>query len=281
MIFYLIKTKMVTLVIAERRETVPFHTARGSEYIKGLLDDMGSDAEVFIPDKYHKVIDIYINFLRDSSNEVTNGKEIALCFDMYSYFLHDDYFPSVLKLAYDNWSEFYPHLKDLNRELREEIYLYTPYKFLPEAVVNNPIFFQSWLKQNQDKIITLNNVNIHRNEVEYSESGRLLSFSTYHTVVGLAITYKFIKSWSIGTGKPWWDCHYYNGKKNGLFREWSHDGILITECYWENDATHGSYKEWYYNGKSKIEGLHQGGLRCGIWKSWDEDGNPYPDKHYP
>ena len=59
-----------------------------------------------------------------------------------------------------------------------------------------------------------------------------------------------------------------NGLKNGLYQEWSSDGILIKKGKYLNGIKIGLYQEWYANGNSQSKGKYLNGIKIGLWTEW-------------
>ena len=64
-----------------------------------------------------------------------------------------------------------------------------------------------------------------------------------------------------------------NGKKDGLWAQWSQDGEKTIELVYKDDKKwNGKWTEWYSNGQKRIEGSYKDGERTDTWKSWDSLG---------
>jgi antitoxin component YwqK of YwqJK toxin-antitoxin module len=94
-----------------------------------------------------------------------------------------------------------------------------------------------------------------------------------------------------------------NNEKDGIFKKWSKDGILIekfeiqnnkrdgiTECwfengakksetYYENGLKQGKYKAWYSNRKLMLEGKFDADERTGEWNIYSNEGNWKKDNY--
>lgn len=98
-------------------------------------------------------------------------------------------------------------------------------------------------------------------------------------------------------------CNYKNGKKDGLVKEWSEfgrliseaifenginkfervfhpNGQLIYECQYKNGRKNGISKGWYTNGQLKYYYHYKNELKHGICKSWDRNGNLLHENRY-
>jgi antitoxin component YwqK of YwqJK toxin-antitoxin module len=64
-----------------------------------------------------------------------------------------------------------------------------------------------------------------------------------------------------------------NGKKDGLWAQWSQDGEKTIELVYKDDKKwNGKWTEWYSNGQKRIEGTYKDGIKTGYWLSWDSLG---------
>jgi antitoxin component YwqK of YwqJK toxin-antitoxin module len=49
------------------------------------------------------------------------------------------------------------------------------------------------------------------------------------------------------------ECHYRNGKLNGLYQSWFENGQKWVECHYLYDNYHGLYIRWWIIGEKEIE----------------------------
>lgn len=256
-------------------------TVRRSEYVRNLLNDFNSEVEIIIPEKYYGVIDNYIDYLRGnrSLNKESVSTDLVRYFEMSSYFGDDDYLFYLMEWALTYWSVFYLQLDKVPMAMKEDIYHHTPYEFLPEDIMDKPSFFKSWLKVNQNTKIMLNANEVYHTEVKYNEQGQMLLFSVYHTINHREVGYKRLKAW-YSNGQPEYEAHYYNGKKHGVFRQWSEDSLLVYEHNFDNERAEGLWLENFRNDRNKVRGFYHKGKRVGLWQHWDKQGRKYQDTQY-
>lgn len=99
------------------------------------------------------------------------------------------------------------------------------------------------------------------------------------------------------------ECHYKNGKREGVWRMYSEDGKLISESNYRNDKEvgitryyyedgtkaeipykdgkwHGVVKWYYKNGKLKFEKPMKNGETEGVYREYDESGNLIKEEIY-
>jgi hypothetical protein len=63
-----------------------------------------------------------------------------------------------------------------------------------------------------------------------------------------------------------------NGRLNGEYKEYYHDGQLYAHCTYKEGKLHGEYKEWWENGQLREHYIYKEGEHHGQFKSWDYDG---------
>jgi len=117
--------------------------------------------------------DIYFNFLthHDAHTHIKQVNILLMCFNMESFFDDDTFLKYLITethiyiYIYPVWNEFYSHIGELPDE--REMYLYTPYQFVPDTYMNKPSFFNQWISINQNKNIILNNYEVYHTVVTY------------------------------------------------------------------------------------------------------------------
>nr|WP_321233170.1 hypothetical protein [uncultured Psychroserpens sp.] len=65
---------------------------------------------------------------------------------------------------------------------------------------------------------------------------------------------------------------YYEGKKEGIAREWFENGVLKKESFFIENRLNGSVKSWWPNKKLSSESYYVNGVREGIQKRWFDNG---------
>lgn len=61
---------------------------------------------------------------------------------------------------------------------------------------------------------------------------------------------------------------FYNGKREGIARRWSDNGVLRTEFYYKQNRLVGIYKSWWENGTLASESNYKDGKLEGIAREW-------------
>lgn len=199
------------------------------------------------------------------------------------------YFSYLMSSAYRMWDEFYPKINLLPPLIQWEIYLFTPYDYVPENYFEYQTFLSQWIKNNQDKRIILNGDEVYMTETRY-QGGKIYELEVYHTVneqeSGYGKTIYFSDNGDIIDERD-----YFNGKDVDLgrqrdryngFVEYRYGGggqVRETGYYWDGYRT-GVWRKWYAgDGTSDDNGLpweigeYVNGKRKGLWRKWDRHGN--------
>ena len=74
------------------------------------------------------------------------------------------------------------------------------------------------------------------------------------------------------TGNKILEYKMLGGLKNGLYQEWSPDGILIKKGKYINDKQTGNWTEWYKNRQMSLEETYKDGKLNGIQKKFSKEG---------
>ncbi len=61
---------------------------------------------------------------------------------------------------------------------------------------------------------------------------------------------------------------FYKGKREGIAKRWSENGVLRVESYYKQNRLVGSYKSWWENGVLGSEANYVNGKMKGIAKEW-------------
>jgi len=68
---------------------------------------------------------------------------------------------------------------------------------------------------------------------------------------------------------------YKNGKKDGTFKRYSRERVLLEEINWKDDVRNGVWRKYYYNGIMMWEGYYVNGKLEGEAKVWNSNGKLY------
>lgn len=109
---------------------------------------------------------------------------------------------------------------------------------------------------------------------------------------------KQVGSWSGAwpDGSPRFTADYVDGRREGIVRTFSIEGVTLTECTYQKNQRHGTWRQWFPNrrlvaegqftrnapsgpwkgsypdGAPRFEGSYRQGLRFGLWRYWNRDG---------
>lgn len=284
----------ITFIVAGKEIIVEINETIQSQYIKDLMSHY-QNVKISVPDHYTTIINFYLQFLKAKYLYFHDAIPLAASFRLASYFLDEKYFHWLLNQSYKLWTEVYPHIKDLPSDIQKEIFLHTPYHFVPWDIMSDS-FFKLWLDINQGKVITLNGDEEYHTVVEYRNGYK--TFTSFMIIDEEEVGNKYIKTWHLDNGQLKEDLGLLNDEKHGLCREWYHDGQLQSEIMynngdedgvsrtWYNNGNleyeanyvdgnlHGVEREWYTNGQLKFETNYVNGSECGVRAKWFEDGYP-------
>lgn len=122
----------VTFVFNNTRELLDNIKLGGSEYVTNLLKDFEvEDIEIQIPTDYEHVITNYIHFLNGEKRTIYHLRYLFIYFFVSNYFADDNYFHYLMGETYNVWSGFYSYILLFPEEIQRNIYLLTPYEFIP------------------------------------------------------------------------------------------------------------------------------------------------------
>lgn len=137
--------------------------------------------------------------------------------------------------------------------------------------------FKSWYANGMKEIeTTYTNGKINGNYLSYYNDGKTHIDENYidGNKEGLSMTCEIINECSRYDNKnvAITECTYKNGKKNGSYKKWQNNHIIIDSAY-KNDLIDGPYKIWDTNGHIMIETIYKDGLIDGPYKEWDNNGH--------
>ncbi len=73
-------------------------------------------------------------------------------------------------------------------------------------------------------------------------------------------------------GNPSVSIHYFNGKKQGLYRKWFEEGTLSFESAYVDGKKEGIAKSWWRNGNLRTESNYKQGVPQGLQLQWYKSG---------
>lgn len=67
-------------------------------------------------------------------------------------------------------------------------------------------------------------------------------------------------------------CHYVDGKKNGVFKEWYPNGNIKEVSLFRDDELHGRRICYWSNGSKRFHVNYINGVMDGVYEEWDDNG---------
>jgi len=283
---------MITLVIGSERYVVPRNRIQQVMLLGSLIDtcydksDLGLDVKPTItlptPESLgttKRALDDYVNFLAPNKN---NDKQLLReCLQQCSLFGDQEYLWYCVKKLLFNYDDYKDLVDDVNDNLKRDIYLHFPYHLIPKLLIDNDIFFYSWVANiarvtRDDDIICVNQHDKYKYICYYSNNNNVLTSLSYFE------NYEFedIKSgirfvFDCHTGKKIHEVHYYNGAIHGTKIIWYPTGNKHLEIQYSHNKLHGVRTEWYESGRRKSQTHYVNNKRHGIDIEWfDADITP-------
>ena len=68
------------------------------------------------------------------------------------------------------------------------------------------------------------------------------------------------------SGKPSVQGAYKLGKKEGNWKFWFHNGLLVRNLHYKGGLLHGAYERMYKNGEPQVKGAYKDGMKDGTWE---------------
>ncbi|WP_432410840.1 toxin-antitoxin system YwqK family antitoxin [Rasiella sp. SM2506] len=65
---------------------------------------------------------------------------------------------------------------------------------------------------------------------------------------------------------------YHLGKREGIAKKWSENGVLRIESHYKNNRLHSDYKSWWENGVLAAQSNYVDGIKQGIEREWYASG---------
>ena len=250
---------MPIITCGKRQVNITQMDVVGSEYIKDVVK-LADDVNVVIPipDKYDSVIVNYDDYLQGKQVPITSRQHLLLCFQLSTLLVDDGYFKYCVQQTFSNWSYMCTMVyTDFNDDLQWSFFVYSPYDFIPNHLLNNNIFMAEWNKLNQNTITKVNS-----NEMYYSNYVVEDKFSPPHLKTIYIKTFHTVDNKEVGHKKI--ITYYPNNSSN-----------VMTEEYYVDDKSEGPSIGWYnnnyntlkyehYYNNGKLEGLSRG------WYDYDE-----------
>ena len=269
-------------------EIVPFGLLASSKVLQAVLSDLHlkRDIELDVKPDFTEAFHFYIDFLFGRRSTITSVEELLQCLAIEDYYEDKDFLIYLVSQAYKFWSIVAPYLPD-----DDEVWLRTPYEFVPVNLRNQKKFFNDWLELNANKKVVLNDNEIYYTNLTYHDANKKQrkELDIYHTVSGEKVGYYFKVSWyenpSIQGGQVEYRRNYKDGKKDGLQEAWYDNpsiqgGQVKYRENYKDGKQDGLQERWYENGQPKYRINYKDGRKDGLQEGWYENGQREYVKEY-
>lgn len=115
-------------------------------------------------------------------------------------------------------------------------------------------------KTSIEKAIVINDVEVHKDKLVLNQmEGKWYYNNEPFSGYSLKFHKKDIVVEKLG---------YYKGKREGIAKKWSENGVLRIESYYKQNRLVKTYKSWWENGQISSEANYENGLMNGVEKKW-------------
>jgi len=264
-------------------EVVPFGLLTSSKVLRAVLSDLHlkDDIELDVKPDFTEAFHFYIDFLFGRRSTITSVEELLQCLAIEDYYEDKDFLIYLVSQAYKFWSIIAPYLPD-----DDEVWLRTPYEFVPGSLRNQEKFFNDWLELNTNKQVVLDHDNVYHTDLTYYDESRKQKreVDIYHTVNDEGVGYFFKVGWyanpSIQGGQLEYRRNYKGGKPDGLQEGWYENGQLEYRINYKDGKQDGLQERWYENGQPKYRINYKDGRKDGLQEGWYENGQREYVKEY-
>jgi len=282
-------------------EVVPFELLTSSKVLGAVLSDLHlkDDIELDVKPEFTKAFHFYIDFLLSRKSIVTSAEELLQCLAIEDYYEDKDFLIYLVSQAYKFWSTIFPYLPD-----DDEVWLRSPYEFVPVNLRTQQAFFDDWLAINANKQVVLDDDKIYHTDLTYYDEGgkQKREVDIYHTVNEERVGYSFKVGWyesgqreyrtnykdgkldspreawyanpSIQGGQVKYQRNYKDGKLDGLWEAWYADGQREYRWNYRDGKQDGLQERWYADGQPEYRHNYKDGKQDGLQKAWYAGGQP-------
>ena len=129
-------------------EVIPFGLLTSSKVLGAVLSDLHlkDDIELDVKPEFTEAFHFYVDFLLGHKPTITSAEELLQCLAIEDYYEDKDFLIYLVSQSYKFWSIIFPYLPD-----DDEVWLRTPYEFVPGNLRNQEKFFNDWLELNANK----------------------------------------------------------------------------------------------------------------------------------
>lgn len=269
-IIFLIEGQEVTLNPVGRERIMK------SDYIHDIISLYGNNAEVYFPGEYLPVSNLYVDFLNGKKVIISDIHQLTMSFRLANFLLHNEYFSYLMTQAYRIWINFYPHIQHFSSDIQREIYLHTPYQYIPSSYMMDDVFFKQWLTVNQNKSITLNKIDQYHVSMTYGKYKVFTSSCTLNKVQNI----RFTKRWYMAENQLEGEKQFLNRRREGLWRKWYMNGQLKSEHKYKDGLLMGPCRKWHNNGQLLRECTYINDKVEGVERYWFNSGHLYSESNF-
>jgi len=258
-------------LISGEIEIVPFGLLTSSKVLQAVLSDLHlkEDVGLDVKPEFTEAFHFYVEVLLGHKPTITSVEELLQCLSIEDYYEDKDFLIYLIPQAYKFWSIVAPYLPD-----DDEVWLRTPYEFVPTNLRNQEKFFNDWLELNANKQVVLNDNEIYYTNLTYYDANKKQrkELDIYHTVSGEKVGYYFKVGWyanpSIQGGQVEYRQNYKDGKWDGLQEAWYADGQDQHRGNYKNGQKDGLWKGWYADGQAMYRDNYKDGKQDGLQERW-------------
>jgi len=160
-------------------EVVPFELLGSSKVLGALLTDLHlkQNIELDIKPEFTEAFHYYVDFLFGHKPTINTAEELIVCLAIEDYYEDTEFLIYLVTQAYKFWSIILPYLPD-----NIEVWLRTPYEFVPTSLMSQVKFFNDWIAINANKRVVLDGNEVYHTKVSYYTNGSLEQLDIYHTI---------------------------------------------------------------------------------------------------
>jgi len=259
-------------------EVVPFELLTSSKVLGAVLSDLHlkDDIELDVKPEFTKAFHFYIDFLLSRKSIVTSAEELLQCLAIEDYYEDKDFLIYLVSQAYKFWSTIFPYLPD-----DDEVWLRSPYEFVPVNLRTQQAFFDDWLAINANKEVVLDDNRVYHTDLTYYDEGRKQKreVDIYHTVNEEKVGYSFKVGW-YENGQLRYRRNYKDSKQDGLQERWYANRQPEYRYNYKDSKQDGLQERWYANRQLWYRLNYKDGKPDGLQKAWYENGQPMYIKEY-
>ena len=259
-------------------EIVPFGLLASSKVLQAVLSDLHlkDDIELDVKPEFTGAFHLYVEVLLGHKPTITSAEELLQCLSIEDYYEDKEFLIYLVSEAYKFWSIVTPYLPD-----DDEVWLRSPYEFVPVNLRTQQAFFDDWLAINANKEVVLDDNRVYHTDLTYYDEGRKQKreVDIYHTVNEEKVGYSFKVGW-YENGQLRYRRNYKDGNQDGLQERWYANRQPEYRYNYKDSKQDGLQERWYANRQLWYRLNYKDGKPDGLQKAWYENGQPMYIKEY-